>query len=319
MPKPLEPRPRRALVFVGTLDQGRVAGALAVHGFEPVTPVDVDIISSETMAVAVVDPSLAGPDPVPATELLALRMGDTPLIALSGPCSRQHLAGLVSIPTLTAIVARDHVSSDEELRHALRCLVDGPSFGLAGLVDPAAPVFTRELAGSADRDFCLQELAAFAEAQGVRRRIRLLFQDVADELLTNAIYDAPVDAQGNPLYAALDRRQSVELAAGMRPVLTFACDQAHAAIAGRDPHGSLRLATARRYLAKGLAGGPDQLDAKLGGAGLGLTRIYGMVDRMAVQVAPGVRTEVVALVELGGARRDLASRPSSLVLSEARP
>ncbi len=307
----------QALVLVGTMDQPRVEGAVSGQGYLPLTPIDPEMIPEETMGVAVVDPALFGADPRPALELINLKLGDTPLVLLSGPCTRATMATMVGLPTVTGIVARDHVLCDDELHHVLACVRRGPCFGFEDQLAPGTVVLERQITGSADRDPALAAVDEFASERRVRRRIRGMLQDIADELITNAVYDAPVDEAGVPLYASLDRRESVELGSAARPVLRVASDGARAAVAIEDPYGSLRLGTVRRYLSKGLAGGPDQLDAKVGGAGLGLTRVLELSDRLTIKVMRARRTEVVALVELGGARRDTASRPTSVALAEA--
>ena len=306
---------KRALVIVGTLDLPRVCGALEAHGFEPLAAVDVDVVPDEPMALGVVDPRLLGAQPVPGLELLSLRLGDAPLVLLAGPCPRERLAGMIAVPTVAALVARDHVSSDEELRRALGSVARGPRFGWDDLIPAGAPCFERRVSGSPDRAPCLAELADFAGTHGVRRRMCVVLQDIADELITNAVYDAPVDGAGGRPFAALDRREVVELGETAHPLVRVAIGAGVAATSVEDPFGSLRLATARRYLVKGLGGGPDQLTAKPGGAGLGLTRVYELADRLTIKVEAGRRTEVVAVLEIGGARRDSASRPPSLVLA----
>ncbi|MGM0574483.1 MAG: hypothetical protein ACQEXJ_01945 [Myxococcota bacterium] len=310
------PAPDEALLLVGTLDQARVVGALHELGLEAEVPVDPTLIPPARYAAAVVDPDVLGSDPFPALGQAMARIGDTPLVYLSGPCGRERISRMVAARCLMALVARDHVTSDEELRHALRCVTKGPRFGWEHLMAPDAAEESWTIRGSADRDGCLDAVADFCGGAGVRRRIARLVQDVADEFITNAVYDAPMDASGRRPFASLDRREDVTLPADGRPTVRVARDASHVAVSVTDPFGSLALPTVRYYLAKGLRAGPDQVDEKQGGAGLGLTRVYESVDRMTVKVAPGVRTQAMALIEIGGARLDMASRPPALVLAE---
>ncbi|MEZ4265017.1 MAG: hypothetical protein R3F39_01470 [Myxococcota bacterium] len=305
----------RALLLVGMMDGPRVAGVVRALGLTPYTPVDLSLITGEPPAVCVIDPDVLGADPSGGLREVFSRVGSAPTVILSGPCSRDRLSHHVGIRTLAAIVARDHVTSDGDLSHALHAVVHGPTFGWEVELSPNAAEAGWTIVGSAGRNECLDALAAFAGERGVRRRIVRHVQDVADEMITNAVYDAPVDAAGERLYASLDRRGAVDLAEDARPTLRIACEDAQVHIAVRDPFGSLGLETVRYYLAKGLRAGDDQVDDKAGGAGLGLTRIYESVDRMTVKVERGVRTEVVATIELGGARGDMATRPAGLVLA----
>ncbi len=306
-----------ALLLVGTSDQARVVGALRAVGLDAETAIDHDQVGPGRRPVVVVDPDVLGPEPFAAIEDIARQAAGSPVVFLSGPCDRARLSRLLGQQSVAAVVARDHVTSDEELRHALTCVAHGPCFGWEGLMTPEADELVRTLVRSEDRDGCLDELADFLGGTGIRRRIVRRVQDVADELITNAVYDAPVDSEGRALYASLDRREQVELAPASHAVLRVARDPSHVAISMTDRHGSLAVSTVRFYLSKGLRRGDDQVDDKQGGAGLGLTRIYESVDRMTVKVTRATRTEVMAMIEIGGARRDMASRPPGLVLAEA--
>lgn len=305
----------RALLLVGMMDGPRVAGVVRDLGLTPDMPVDPTLIDQTGAAVCVIDPDVLGADPFGALREIVARVGTTPVVFLSGPCDRERLSHLVGIRTLAAIVSRDHVASEGDLRHALEAVASGPRFGWDATLAPGAAHAEWTVSGSAARDQCLDALAAFAAEHGVRRRILRHVQDVADELITNAVYDAPVDASGQRLFAALDRRSEIALDEPSQPTLRAVCDAAHVHIAVRDPFGSLGLETVRYYLAKGLRAGADQIDDKAGGAGLGLTRVYESVDRMTVKVEAGVRTEICATLELGGARGDMATRPAGLVLA----
>jgi hypothetical protein len=305
----------RALLLVGMMDGPRVAGLVRALGLTPHTPVDLSLITGAPPAVCVIDPDVLGADSSDGLREVISRVGDAPIVILSGPCSRDRLSHHVGIRTLAAIVARDHVASEGDLVHALTAVTQGPTFGWETVLAPTAAEAEWSIPGSGARNDCLDALGAFVAEHGVRRRIARHVQDVADELITNSVYDAPVDDDGERLFASLDRRSAVTLDEGRRPVLRVACEDAHLHIAVRDPFGSLALQTVRYYLAKGLRAGSDQVDTKAGGAGLGLTRIYESVDRMTVKVEPRVRTEIVATIELGGARGEMATRPAGLVLA----
>ena len=55
------------------------------------------------------------------------------------------------------------------------------------------------------------------------------------------------------------------------------------------------MRTVRRYISKGLRGGADQIDTKKGGAGLGLTRIYEMVDQVIVRIEESLENKTILI------------------------
>jgi hypothetical protein len=65
-----------------------------------------------------------------------------------------------------------------------------------------------------------------------------MFGELAHELLMNAMYDAPVDAQGRPKYAA-DRKADIRLTDSERPSVRVATDGSRLVLQVRDPFGRL--------------------------------------------------------------------------------
>src|SRR5204863_7499722 len=78
-----------------------------------------------------------------------------------------------------------------------------PSFGLE--------LTTAEVRGATDRDDVVRSIGQHAEWVGAGREARRAVEAVADELITNAVYDAPRTPDGAARYAALDRRHKVAL------------------------------------------------------------------------------------------------------------
>ena len=309
--------PARALIGVAEADSPRVAAALRALGLvpEPLAATSA-ALARGSHAVAVLDPSALDPG-APAADL-ALRLAQfaaAPVLLLAPPCERRELVAWIACPAVRAIVPRDHAHSDRDLARALTALVRGPASGLSIEQASRGRSLAIGLATSAERDQTLEGLEAFLAEAGVRPRLVRAAVDATEELLTNAIYDAPTGSDGRRLYADLDRRHTVFLGERSRPALLAAVDDVEVVVGVHDPHGSLALETARAYLVKGLGGGPEQVDGKRGGAGLGLARAFSLGDRLAVHVEPGRFTEVSVGIALRGARGDLAARPTGLVLA----
>lgn len=260
--------------------------------------------------LGVIDPEVLGGDLSSRLQRAAEHYPQTPILLLSGPRERVELAGLVEVPTVAAVIARDTTERDSELELALGILRGGLRFGLAGLIGATPGLLSRDLVASHDRDGLIDELEAHLTVNGVRPRMARLACDAVEELVTNAIYDAPTDERGERIYVATDRRESIILAESARPRLDVAVVGTRVVALMSDPHGSLDVLTVRRYLAQGLRG---DVSDKPGGAGLGLARIYGLVDRLVVQIEPRRRTEIAFMLETGAVKRDPAQRPTGLV------
>lgn len=167
---------------------------------------------------------------------------------------------------------------------------------------------TSSAATPADRDAIVEQVAALAETLGGERRGQMI-AEAAHELLMNAMYDAPVDDRGRPLYAA-DRTAMIELSPEQRPRFFWGCDDRHFILSASDPFGRLRREDVFGALHRGLSTGT--VDRRSGGAGLGLTAIYRAASLLLFDVAAGRRTQATAVFELDVPYRELRALPRSI-------
>ena len=125
------------------------------------------------------------------------------------------------------------------------------------------------LAGAARR-----RRAASALSDEKLRRV----ETAADELMLNAVYDAPRDERGHPLHADIDRRTPVTLTAQAQVRVRWGCDGRTFVVSVADRFGALERATvcrahpapARRALAAPRPHArPRRQPDPTGGAGLG--------------------------------------------------
>lgn len=169
------------------------------------------------------------------------------------------------------------------------------------------------LRASADKRGAIEQTRAFGEELQIAERLVANACHIVEELVTNAIYNAPVhDDTGEHLYARRKRNEDVVLPDDKRVELVLRTDGERLAITATDPWGTLSPGVVHAYLAKGFRRGADQVDAKAGGAGLGLYQVFDAASHLVVVLAPRVRTEMTALIDVGGTYRDFAVESKSL-------
>ena len=144
----------------------------------------------------------------------------------------------------------------------------------------------------------IHEVSSYAESLGCSERTIELIETIVDELVTNAIFNAPRTADGKPKYAKLSRREHVVLGDDEVAQLQFACDGDYIAIGQIDPFGSLTQETVVTYLNRCLVKGPKQFSEATGGAGIGLYRVFQSLSKFIVNIDPGNKTEVISLIDL---------------------
>jgi hypothetical protein len=136
-----------------------------------------------------------------------------------------------------------------------------------------------------------------------------MFGELTHEMLMNAMYDAPADAQGVAKYAQ-DRKAELSLPAAEQPLLRLATDGTKLALQVRDPFGRLQRKHVFEGLARGLAQG--EMDTSHGGAGLGMMVCHNSSAAMFFDVVRGRHTEVTALFELDLNLREFRTQAKSL-------
>ena len=103
----------------------------------------------------------------------------------------------------------------------------------------------------------------------MRRQVRTAIGAVCEELLMNALYDAPVDEDGKPIFAEVDPHDRTETRSPRPVSIRYAATDELFAVAVRDRFGRLAKNTILAYIEKCIHS-PNQIDRKTYGAGLGL-------------------------------------------------
>jgi hypothetical protein len=227
---------------------------------------------------------------------------------------RRSLKFLVETTRLDHVLGRRDFDSAprawEMLMIARRLLGNGSSAPPIGAyLDWGFSSLDLDVRSTADRDTATAQIQEFVAALQLPKRVAEMFGELAHELLMNAMYDAPVDAQGRPKYAG-DRKADIKLADNERPVVRVATDGSRLVLQVRDPFGRLERRHVFDGLARGLAGG--EMDRSHGGAGLGMMVCHNSSSAMFFDVARGRSTEVTALFDLDMNLRELRTQAKSL-------
>ena len=159
-------------------------------------------------------------------------------------------------------------------------------------------------------DAVMQLAAALELSDEKKRRIEV----ATEELLLNAIYDAPRDAAGTAVHAKLDRRTPVKLGPGEQVKLHYGCDGRNFVVSVADCFGALERGNIERSLGKLLDPQRARPTPGTSGAGLGLMLTYGAANQLIAHAVAGRFTEVTAVMHVSGSNRTALARGSALHL-----
>lgn len=176
---------------------------------------------------------------------------------------------------------------DRELGITSEKLATGDLFGLEKYLRSDIAVGERIITNDLQKRSAIHEVTAWAESIGARRPIVHRLTSVIDELLMNALHDAPRESR--PMMAA----------DGPRAVLRWAADDSTIAVSVSDGYGALRQRDVIDHVrrARDDRGRPNPATTDEPGAGLGLYLVLANVASLIVNVDPGRLTEVVCLFD----------------------
>jgi hypothetical protein len=318
------------------LEPDRRAGTvLVVHPDRKTQRALCRILAATLRPVEVVEPdevvarAAAAPDAVVVVDLAtarahpALAAPAAGWIAIAGeedePARPDDVAQLLEAGW-RHVVGAPLARAGDELVATSQKLLRGRVFGLDTYVGWSAAVRTAHLEDALDRPAAVAALVAGVGEAGLSERIGSLASVIADELLANAIYAAPVDAAGDRPARDAPRDQARALAGPGAVTLRWACDARLLAVEVADGWGSLAadapgplIARSARRAAR--AGGGAAL-ASTGDTGMGLALAYACCHQLVIGVAPGRRTEVIALLDVRSRPAELGRAPSFHVFVE---
>lgn len=226
--------------------------------------------------------------------------------------SASELPSLFTVDALTNLLANPMPLLAEELTVTALKLLRDDIFGIEKYL--AWGIETREivLENATQRPELVDRLTNDVRAFGLGPRVASLASLATDELLSNALYNAPVDDNGDHFRAGEARDAYRELKPRERVTLRYGCDARYLAIEVTDQFGSLDRQTILSYLAKAAErGGVDKIDFSSAGAGMGIALTYSCCNHLIYNLQPGSRTQAIGLIDVRFKPSELGSMVSS--------
>lgn len=246
------------------------------------------------LCVLHVTPEVAAPLRITSPTVLVLPVADL-AASVDYMLANELVIATLALDTLDA----------EQLTALARRFVDNDVLGLAKVVGSAVEIHEHVVTDHADKQKCMAAVANAVARSGVPARFAEAIEQCLDELLTNALYDAPVDAHGTHVFAGVSARDRIRLRTDQHVAVQYAWDGRRFMFAVRDAFGSLERALLLRYLHKCLHA-EHTMDRKAGGAGVGLYLVLHSATAVYFHVSPRAATEAVAVFDTAASGKDPA-------------
>jgi hypothetical protein len=275
----------------------QIATALKAAGGAVDLHQKLDELAKGELVAALVVLHLDGELATAAAEILPRLSGEAKVIAI---LPKANLAAIVDIMQSSDRIAGMLMAENFDSRQLSAMttrIIAGDIFGLEKMLSWGTLLHSQLVGDYQEKSLCISQISEFAELMGVRRKYREAIEQCVDEMLMNALYDAPVDEQGKPIFSEIPTKTRISLRVEQKVVVQYACDGKQFAVSVRDAFGTLERNTVLRYLYKCLHS-EQQIDRKVGGAGLGLYLMVNSATTVYFNVLPGVATEAVCVFDL---------------------
>jgi CheY-like chemotaxis protein len=213
-------------------------------------------------------------------------------MTLLGGAGLDQVPRILGMGAITNLLVHPMPILAEELTITAQKVIRNDIFGaekyLLWGTDLAETMVTR----ASQRAELVGALSEQVRARGQSARVASMAMLVADELISNAVHNAPVDANGHHYRRELVRDQELVLDEAHQVRVRWGCDARYLAIEVADRFGSLDRDTILGALAK------NDARESGSGAGLGVALAYRSCDHLVFNLAPRRRTEIIALIDV---------------------
>lgn len=204
------------------------------------------------------------------------------------------------------IISRDNEDRNSTIRYILTTLgklLNKELFGLDKYLAWGVESQKKSVVRSGQREELRNEMMAYFKKMGVRSSVLDRVNTVSEEMLMNAIYDAPIDSQGKSIFNHKSRKDEIVLDTHQQSQFRYGSDGMLLAVSVIDPFGGLTKDIVVDYLLSCYNGQAGSMNTQKGGAGRGLHQIIENADLTVFNVKKNVRTEVICLFNLDGQKR----------------
>jgi hypothetical protein len=225
----------------------------------------------------------------------------------------EAMRAFARFPWLSHLVSADLLASPQAATH-LAQLLERMMFGVEqAVLGPSGIGRVAMLARASRRAARFDRIHEFFSKRQMSTRMLSTIDEIVEELVMNALYDAPFEA--GYFSRAMPRTQDVELPPDRACEISYGIERDNVFVRVRDPFGALTrvrlLAVLDRCSSKAVS-----LDESRGGAGLGLWRVFASASSVAITVVPGRATDILVRIATKNGRFAGGLAATHLYLSE---
>jgi hypothetical protein len=169
------------------------------------------------------------------------------------------------------------------------------AFGLGPLLSPGAKVQVVRLESSDKKQSAVEAVKTYLIAAKFQSRMASVIANAVDEILMNAIFDAPIDDLGRPLLSTTARTSIIKLENRSAVELHVGFDNETVGLSAIDLYGSIDKQKLLQYISKVYTSDEYRVRSNIAGAGIGLATVLHTGGSLVFVSESRVKSQVTVL------------------------
>jgi len=205
------------------------------------------------------------------------------------------LVALVTSPIFGNIVYPQLNELEKSAHHFSRLIkfvLHERAFGLEVFFGDQVKIQSIQLTNSSQKIRAVESVRKLLAAVGFKSRSATVIANAVDELLMNAIFDAPVDDLGKALFDKTNRNLELNLDEKNQITLKIGYDGSYVGVSIIDQYGSLDKSKLISHISKKYKDEDYQVREARAGAGIGLGTVYRLGGAILFSSEVQIKTEV---------------------------
>jgi hypothetical protein len=184
---------------------------------------------------------------------------------------------LIQSPLFGHFINRNYHDPKEAGQHygrLVKASLTERSFGIEHLLKPGSKIQVVKLSLSSQKQNAVEAVKAYLLAAKFQGRMSTVIANAVDELLMNAMFDAPVDDIGKPTLSSTARSSIIKLEGKSQVEMHIGFDGQYVAISAIDHFGSLDKNKLLSHISKIYDKEEYKIRTSVAGAGIGLATVF---------------------------------------------
>ena len=174
----------------------------------------------------------------------------------------------------------------------IKATLSDRAFGLGNMLKPDTKVQVVKLHATSNKQDAVEAVRNYLISAKFQSRMASVVANSVDELLMNAMFDAPVDEIGRPTLSATPRSENIQLSGKSEVELHVGYDGTYVGICAIDHFGSLDKAKLLDHISRIYTEEEYKVKTSVAGAGIGLATVFRSGGSFFFASENRVRTEV---------------------------